>query len=241
MKTEHTNLASGYRYHGGNALILEQACQANAWTSRTWATKAQAVKLERPIITDAAGVVVVLNDRQFTIYNAAQMAAAHEGEATTAPVAAPSSRESAKVVTLRPTGKKALMSFNQFRDELPNRAAGWPREARAFYDGLPGGGTYQAHMGTERGEFLHAAMRALAEHGDSQGNRYTLELEQVGWAYFTEADKKGRPLKRVELAGLTGMNPDVEGERWEVLKEKGLVQPTYRMKLQPAGTARRAA
>ena len=241
MKNTHTNLASGYRYHGGNALILEQAAQANTWTSPQWATKAQASKLGRPIITGAAGVVVVLNDRQFTIYNVAQMAAAPEGEATPAPVVAAPPRESAKVVTLRPAGKKALMSFSQFRDELPNRAAGWPREARAFYDGLPNGGTYQAHMGTERGEFLHAALRALAEHGDSQGNRYTLELEQVGYAYFTEADKKGRPLKRVELVGITGMNPDVEGERWEVLKEKGLVQPTYRMKLQPAGAARRVA
>lgn len=96
-------------------------------------------------------------------------------------------------------------------------------------------------MGTERGEFLHAALRTLAENGDGQGNHYTLELEQVGWAYFTEADKKGRPLKRMELAGLTGINPDVEGDRWEMLKEKGLVQPTYRMKLQPAGATRRVA
>lgn len=117
MKNEHTNLASGYRYHGGNALILEQACQANAWTSRTWATKAQAAKLERPVTSGAAGVVVVLNDRQFTVFNAAQLAAAPEGEATPAPVVAAPPRESAKVVTLRPAGKKALMSFSQFRDE----------------------------------------------------------------------------------------------------------------------------
>lgn len=249
MKTEHINLASNYRYHGGNALILEAAFQANAWTERHWATKAQAEKRSLQLEPGAVGVTVMLNERKFTVYNSAQMVlvetspipdspflerSGHTGPEGDTPDDAPTTRKSAKVLTFRQNPAAAKSSYEAFRDALPNRANGWPREARAFFNGLPNGGTYQAHMGTPRGEFIHAALQFLAEHGDSEGRRYTLQLEQVGWAFFSEADKKGRPLKAPELHATTGMHPQVSEEDLQRLQEKGLAQPTYRMHLQPA-------
>lgn len=227
-------------------MLLEQARATNGWASYQWATKAQADKLQRPLMANAAGVVVVLNERQFTVYNAAQMANAAPAPAAPlpAPAAAPLPAEtgSAKVLTFKAAPEKtARISFQTFRDALPNRAAGWPREARAFYDGLPNGGTYQAHMGTERGEFLYCAMQYLAEHGDAEGRRYTLELEQLGWAIYIDKDSKGMPLKKPVLKYTTSM--DVQEKTpgtLQTMQEQGLAQPTYRMHLKPATQSKAA-
>lgn len=226
-------------------MLLEQARAANGWASYQWATKAQADKLQRPLVPNAAGVVVVLNERQFTVYNAAQMASAAPAPAAPLPTQAtplPAETGSAKVLTFKAAPEKtARVSFQTFRDALPNRAAGWPREARAFYDGLPNGGTYQAHMGTERGEFLYCAMQYLAEHGDAEGRRYTLELEQVGWVIYTATDKKGLPLKRPEIKHVFGLEVEQkQTEALQAMKEQGLAQPTYRMHLKPATQSKAA-
>lgn len=239
MTIQHTNIASGYRYHGGNALILTQAAKANGYTAPEWCTKTQAERLGRPVMPGAAGVVVMLNDRQFTVYNVAQLAAAAPAPqpapaATPAPQPAPKQAQPATQPATRAT-------FTAFRDAMPNRAAGWPREARAFFDGLPNGGIYVAHMGQAKGELIYCALQYLAEHGDAQGRRYSLKVEQIGWAFYRALDRKGKPLKVPELATTSGLDVSpMSEEQFMTCKVQGLAQPTYRMDLVPLAEARAA-
>lgn len=80
MKNVHTNLASGYRYHGGNALILDTAARKNRWKECQWATRAQAEKLGRPPYPNQKGVIVMLNEKKFTVFNTAQLCLKDNGE-----------------------------------------------------------------------------------------------------------------------------------------------------------------
>ena len=239
MKTQHTNIASGYRYHGGNALILEQAAKAAGFTAPEWCTKAQAEKLGRQVVPGAAGVVVLLNEQRFTVYNVAQLASAAPApqQAAVAPVA------SKATPAPKPAGAQAA-TLAAFRQAMPKQALSiYPREARAFFDGLPNGGTYTAYMGMPRGELIHGAFHFLAEHGDAHGRRYSLQVEQTGWAIYTNTNSKGKLLKQPELRFTVGL--DFQGlpagcaamqqpEVLETLRLEGLVQPCYRMQLTPA-------
>lgn len=243
----HTNLASGYRYHGGNALILTQACTAHGWKAGDWATATQAARLGRPVLPGQSGVTVSLNEKAFTVFNSAQLCLKDEGEGygpghpqwesdqqdayATGGVAEP------EPGSAKPLTKAAR--YNAFRDQLPNRATGWPREARAFFDGLPGGGRYEAMMGQERGEFIYAAMKALAETGDADGRRYTLQLEQVGWAIYQNVNPRtGKALKRTELVARMGMVlDDVATATLATYQERAMAHPIYRMTLTPASAA----
>lgn len=65
----HTNAASGYKFHGGNALILEKACEARGYTNPQWLTKAQADKLGLEPRPNAVPNQVILNERVFNVYN----------------------------------------------------------------------------------------------------------------------------------------------------------------------------
>lgn len=249
----HTNLASGYRYHGGNALILTQACTAHGWKAGGWATATQAARLGRPVLPGQSGVTVSLNEKAFTVFNAAQLAEKPQTVEEVALEEAYEERREAEYEerkghldgpatgSAKPLTKAAR--YSAFRDQLPNRATGWPREARAFFDGLPNGGRYEAMMGQERGEFIYAAMKALAETGDADGRRYTLQLEQVGWAVYTNVNlNTGKALKRTELVARMGMVlDDVTTATLATYQERAMAHPIYRMTLTPAAAPRLAA
>lgn len=242
MQTQHTNLASGYRYHGGNALILTQAANTFGYNNPQWCTKAQAEKLGRPVLPGHTGFTVMLNDRQFTVYNVDQLAAAPAPQPApqSPPAATPAAPRATQPAQLATPSPKAS-TFNAFRDAMPNRAAGWPREARAFYDGLPNGGIYVAHMGQAKGELIYCALQFLAENGDAQGRRYSLKVEQIGWAFYRAIDRKGKPLKVPELATTSGMDVSPMSEaQFMACKVQGLAQPTYRMDLVPLAQAQAA-
>lgn len=245
----HTNLASGYRYHGGNALILTQACTAHGWKAGDWATATQAARLGRPVLPGQSGVTVSLNEKAFTVFNTAQLAEKPQTVEEVALEEAYEERREAEYEerkghldgpatgSAKPLTKAAR--YNAFRDQLPNRAIGWPREARAFFDGLPNGGRYEAMMGQERGEFIYAAMKALAETGDADGRRYTLQLEQVGWAIYQNVNPRtGKALKRTELTHRLPMELTPENAAvLELYREQLLAHPIYRMTLTPACAA----
>lgn len=75
MKEIHINISSSYIYRGANALNLTKAARRHGWKETGWATRAQAEKLGRTLLdSKAKGVVVVLNEKQYTIYNVAQLA-----------------------------------------------------------------------------------------------------------------------------------------------------------------------
>lgn len=81
MKAIHINISSSYIYHGANALNLTKAARRHGWKETGWATRAQAEKLGRPLLdSKAKGVVVVLNEKQYTVYNTAQLCLKDGGE-----------------------------------------------------------------------------------------------------------------------------------------------------------------
>lgn len=80
----HINHASGYKFHGGNALILENAAKAKGYTTPQWLTLAQAAKLNLAPLPGAAANQVILNERVFNVYNLEDMVATHQTAAEVA-------------------------------------------------------------------------------------------------------------------------------------------------------------
>lgn len=232
MKNQHTNLASGYRYHGGNALILEQAMQAMGSTATQWCTATQAERSGYVLKDNAQGVQVMLNEKAFTVYNIQHL------KSTATP---PTPKENAP--TKKPDRKQEsakLPTLKHFKEQMPDNAKGWPREARMFFEGMENGGTYVANMGQMRGEFIYCAMVYLAEHGDAQGRRYTLNIEQEAWALYQDYNPRtGKPHKRPEFVSLASIDPTTHEAREELekLKQEGLAHPRYKMTLTPQAQA----
>lgn len=215
----HTNHVTGYQFKGDKAKPLAAAMRAHNFGSALWATPTQAQKVGLAPVPGAQPVQVLLNEKPFDFFNLDQLK-----PAGTTIQAAPKPTPTPKTAANRPT-------LALFKAAMPNGGKGMGAECAAFYAGLPNGGTYTAHMGWRSGEFIDAAMRFLADNGDAEGRRYTLAVEQVGWAVYTAFSPKGKPMPRPQLAGTYPMGS--ESTKLDSYQRAGMAHPTLRLTLKP--------
>lgn len=246
---QHVNHVTGYQFKGDKAKPLAAAIAAHHFGSAEWATLAQAYKVGLTPTHGAHPVHVMLNEKAFAFYNLDQLeprdptpaeeeemriAFTVQGECAMAREAIiPAGVAIGGVITPDRPEENAFnrLSLREFKAGLPNGGKGMTAEAAAFHAGLPNGGTYTVHMGYRNGEFLEAAMRLLADNGDAEGRRYTLDVEQVGWAVYTAFTEKGKPLARPQLVGTYPMGSD--SRKLEAYQQAGMAYPTNRLTLKP--------
>lgn len=221
---QHINPISGYAFHGANAEALTNAMRAHNFGSAEWATATQAKRAGLIIPPTAKPVTITLNTHPFQVFNLDGLK--------------PTGTAFSQAPTPAATPKKApeALTLRDFKAGMPYGGKGLTAECAAFFNGLPNGGTYVAHTGRLPGDLIYSATRWLADNGDAHGNRYSLQLEQVGLAFYKAFSPKGKLLARPELFDTWNyLEPKTAAGAKQLAnaRELNMVHPTYRITIKP--------